>query len=79
MILADDAGRVRRLALKQKPVPRLVVEAETLLEKGIVADPASTGEAVIVVTADQRVRVLSARDLSPVGAWPLAAPLLGRP
>jgi len=76
VVLADDAGRVRLLSLRQKPVPRLVVEAEKLLEKGIVADPATTGGAVIVATADQRVRVLSARDLSPVGAWPLEAPLL---
>ena len=79
VVLADDAGRVRRLSLQQKPVPRLVVEAEKLLEKGIIADPATTGGAVIVATADQRVRVLSARDLSPVGAWPLEAPLLGSP
>ncbi len=61
VILADDAGRVRRLALKPGPVPRLVVEAETVLDKGIVADPASTGGAVIVATADQRVRALSAQ------------------
>jgi outer membrane protein assembly factor BamB len=79
VVLADDAGRVRLLSLQQKPVPRLVVEAEKLLEKGIVADPATTGGAVILATADQRVRVLSARDLSPVGAWPLEAPLLGSP
>ena len=79
MILADDAGRVRRLALKPGPAPRLVVEAETVLDKGIVADPASTGGAVIVATADQRVRALSARDLSPVGAWPLEGPLAGPP
>ena len=43
VVLADDAGRVRLLSLQQKPVPRLVVEAEKLLEKGIVADPATTG------------------------------------
>ena len=79
VILADDAGRVRRLGLKKEPVPRLVVEAETLLDKRIIADPASTGEAVIVATADQRVRALSARDLSPVGSWPLEAPLVSRP
>ena len=33
---------------------------------------------MIVATADQRLRALSARDLSPVGAWPLEAPLAGR-
>ena len=41
---------------RQKPVPRLVVESEKLLDKGIVADPAATAGAVVVVTADQRVR-----------------------
>ena len=64
VVLADDAGRVRLLSLQQKPIPRLVVEAEKLLEKGIIADPATTGgtdpaktgRAVIVATADQGVR-----------------------
>ena len=79
VVLADDAGRVRRLALKAAPVPRLVVDAETTLDKPIIADPASTGGAVIVATADQRVRALAARDLSPLGAWPLAGPLAGAP
>ncbi len=79
VVLADDAGRVRLLSLQEKPVPRLIVEAEKLLDQGIIADPASTGGAVIVATADQHVRALSARDLSPVGAWRLEAPLLGSP
>jgi outer membrane protein assembly factor BamB len=79
VVLADQAGRVRRLALKQEPVPRLAIEAQTLLDKPIVADPASTGGAVVVATADQKVRALSARDLSPLGAWPLEAPLVGNP
>jgi outer membrane protein assembly factor BamB len=79
LVLADDSGRVRRLALKTEPVPRLGVEAEALLDKAIIADPASTGGAVIVATSDQKVRALSARDLSPVGAWPLDAPLVGDP
>ncbi len=79
VVLADDAGRVRRLALQDKPVPRLTVEAEKLLDKGLIADPAATGGSVVVVTADGKVRALSARDLSPLGAWPLEAPLLGAP
>ncbi|MGC8638318.1 MAG: PQQ-binding-like beta-propeller repeat protein [Isosphaeraceae bacterium] len=79
VILADDAGRVRRLSLRKEPVPRLAVEAETLLNQRIIADPAATGQAVIVATADQSVRALSARDLSPIGSWPLEAPLLSRP
>ena len=40
----------------------------------IIADPVSTGGAVIVVTADGRVRALAVRDLSPVGSWALEAP-----
>jgi hypothetical protein len=79
VVLADDVGRVRRLALKQDPAARLVAESEVTLDKPIIADPAATSEAVIVATADQKVRVLSGRDLSPLGAWPLEAPLVGRP
>lgn len=73
--LADDAGRVRRLVRVNDPRPRLVVAAETATGKDLAADPGSTAGAVVVVTADGRARALSARDLSPVGAWPLAAPL----
>ncbi len=43
------------------------------------AGPVSTGGAVIVVTADQHVRALATRDLSPVGSWALDAPLAGAP
>ena len=50
-----------------------------MLDQRIIADPASTGNAVIVATADRHVRALAARDLSPVGSWPLDAPLAGRP
>ena len=50
-----------------------------MLDSRIVADPASTGNAVLVATADRRVRSLAARDLSPVGAWQLDAPLAGQP
>lgn len=79
VILADDTGRIRRLGLKSEGVPRLNVEFERALDRGIIADPVSTGEAVIVVTADRQVRALSARDLSPVGTWPLEAPPVGAP
>jgi outer membrane protein assembly factor BamB len=77
--LADQVGRLRRIALKTSPVPRLLSEAETTLDQRIIAEPAATADAVIVATSDQRVRALAARDLSPVGSWPLAAPLSGRP
>ena len=41
----------------------------------MIADPATTGGSVVLVTSDGRARALSARDLSPAGAWPLDAPL----
>ena len=78
VVLADDVGRVIRLELKTAPVARLVGETERLLDHRIIAGPASTGNAVIVATADRHVRALAARDLSPVGSWALDAPLAGR-
>ena len=78
-MLADDVGHIHRVALKTAPVPRLVGEAETMLEQRIIAGPVSTGGAVIVVTADRHVRALAVRDLSPVGSWALEAPLAGAP
>jgi outer membrane protein assembly factor BamB len=77
--LADDVGRVRRLGLKTSPVPRLIAEAETTLDSPIVSDPASTGGAVVLATADRRIRSLAARDLSPVGGWKLDAPIASGP
>jgi len=79
VVLADDMGRVHRVVLRTTPVARLVGEAQTILDQRIIADPASTGNAVIVATADRRVRALAARDLSPVGSWTLDAPLAGPP
>ena len=78
VVLADDVGRVYRVELKTAPVPRLVGEAQAPARQRIIAGPASTGSAVIVVTADRQVRALSTRDLSPVGSWALEAPLSGR-
>jgi len=75
--MADDNGRVHRVALKTTPVPRLVGEAQTMLKQRIIANPVSTGGSVIVVTVDGRVRALAARDLSPIGSWELEAPLAG--
>ena len=79
VVLADDVGRVHRVALKPTPVARLVGEAQAILPQKIIADPACTSEAVIVVTADSKVRALAVRDLSPIGSWPLEAPLAGPP
>jgi outer membrane protein assembly factor BamB len=79
VVLADDAGRVRIVGHQEKPVSRLTIDVEKALDKPIIADPIGTGGAVLVVTADQQVRALAARDLGAVGAWPLAGPLVGRP
>ena len=79
VVLADDVGRVIRLELKPAPVARLAGEVERLLDRRIIAAPAATSNAVIVATADGRVRSLAARDLSPVGSWVLDAPLAGQP
>jgi outer membrane protein assembly factor BamB len=79
VVLADEVGRVARIALRTTPVPRLADEADRALDQRIIADPASTGGAVIVATADGKIRALAARDLSAVGSWPLAAPLASRP
>jgi outer membrane protein assembly factor BamB len=73
--LADEAGRVRRLIRVDQPRPRLVVTAEVGLDAGLAANPASTGGAVVLATTDGRIRALAARDLSPLGAWPLEGPL----
>jgi outer membrane protein assembly factor BamB len=80
VILAEETGRVRRLVKITEPRPRLVVQPEIVdLGKEIVAGPVTTGGggagAVVVATSDGRVRALSARDLTALGAWPLAAPL----
>ncbi len=79
IVLADDVGRVIRLELKTSPIARLVGEVDRVLDRRIIAAPASTGNAVIVATADRHVRSLAARDLSPIGSWALDAPLAGAP
>jgi outer membrane protein assembly factor BamB len=77
--VADASGRLRRIALRKEPVPRLVSEAEVLLDERPTTPPVATSQAVVIVTADGRVRSLAARDLSPAGSWTLAAPLSGLP
>jgi hypothetical protein len=49
------------------------------LGASLAADPLSTGADVLLVTSDNRIRGLAARDLSAAGAWPLEAPLAGAP
>ncbi|MBX6313440.1 MAG: PQQ-binding-like beta-propeller repeat protein, partial [Isosphaeraceae bacterium] len=76
VVLADTTGRLRRVELQQEPVPRLVSPIDPAdLGSPLAAPPASTGEAVLAVTEDGKVRILAARDLSPSGAIPLEAPL----
>ena len=67
---ASSSRRIRSLAWWVRP--------RRLLDERIIAGPVSTGSAVIVATADRRVRSLAARDLSPVGSWELDAPLADR-
>ena len=69
-MLADESGRVRRMIRPADPRPRLALAGEVNLGKEIVADPVSTGGAVVLATADDRIRSLAARDLSPSSAWP---------
>jgi hypothetical protein len=74
VLLADEVGGVRRLALTAGPRPKLVVKAEVDLGAKIEGNPVATETAIVLVTGDGRVRALAARDLSPQGAWPLEAP-----
>ncbi len=61
VVLADREGRVRRLTRSDKPRPRLVVTGESALGQPLDAAPASTGGAVVVATADGKVRALAAQ------------------
>ena len=79
VFLADDAGKARRIGLKTSSGRRLSIEAETTLDQPIIADPAAAASALILATVDGRVRSLSARDLAPIGAWDLDAPIAGAP
>jgi hypothetical protein len=74
VVLADEDGRVRRLTRAEIPRPRLVVAGEATLGAPLDAEPASTGGAVVFVTADGKVRTLAARDLGPATTVDLPAP-----
>ena len=79
VLLAEDSGRLLRVRLRAEPTPRMDIENQTDLATRLAAPPACTGGAVIVVTADHRVRSLAARDLSPVGSWQLEGPPVDGP
>ncbi|MDB5351107.1 MAG: hypothetical protein JWN86_2354 [Planctomycetota bacterium] len=75
VILADESGRIRRLAKVTEPRLKLAVVGEVIdLKSPILADPATTEQAVIVVTSDGKVLARAGRDLSALGAWTLDAP-----
>lgn len=75
VVLANQAGQVRRLARVTEPRLRLDVVGDVVdLKSTLESDPATTTDAVIVVTDDNRVRSLAGRDLSSLGAWNLEVP-----
>jgi hypothetical protein len=79
LVLADGSGRVLQLRKTEGPRARLEVAAENSLGSALAADPLGMDSAVVLVTAGNEVRALAARDLTPIGAWPLEAPLAGPP
>lgn len=76
VVVVEASGTVRRLVVKKESgLDNLVVAAQTTVDKPIVSELASTGESIFLVTSDQRIRALAARDLSPLGSWPMESPL----
>lgn len=70
--LADDLGRLRRIVHRSEPRSRLVAEGDPVeLGSPPAAPPLALASAVLLVTEDGNIRSLSARDLTPLGAWPL--------
>ncbi len=75
VVLVDRSGRMRRLVVRGDPRPALVADGSYQdLGSPPLAPPVANGAVLVVATADGRVRALSSRDLSPLGAWPLEAP-----
>jgi len=70
-LVSNSDGVLRRLVVETNPRPRLVVANERKLDSPLLGNPASTGAAVLVVTADRKIRSFSARDLAPIGSWPI--------
>jgi len=69
LVVADEEGRVRRLVPRGL---RMLAEAEVTLDRKLVANPVTSTQTVVVATADRKVRALAARDLSPIGTWPVS-------
>ncbi|HEV3164513.1 MAG TPA: PQQ-binding-like beta-propeller repeat protein, partial [Isosphaeraceae bacterium] len=74
VVLADEVGTVRRLAVTEGPNPKLEVKAEVDVKASLLTDPVATEAAILLITSDGKVRALASRDLSPVGSWELEAP-----
>ncbi len=80
LFLVDGGTIVRRVERTTVDGrPRLVTTAEATLDSRAIADPALVAGALVLATADGKVRTLSARDLSPVATIPLDAPLAAGP
>ena len=79
LALADSAGRIRRFERPTSTHSKLIPSVDINLNQSIVGPIASTGQALVVTTSDQKIRSLSARDLSPIGAWNLDAPAVEGP
>jgi outer membrane protein assembly factor BamB len=76
LVLADRAGRVRKVARQGQPRDRLVAVGDPVdLGAPPASAPIALGQAVIIVTGDGKIRSLSTRDLSPLGAANLPDPL----
>lgn len=72
--LADLSGRVRRLTRTSAEAGGRLI-ADNLVDLGslLAADPAATGEALVLTTIDGKVRILAGRDLSASRAGTLDA------
>ena len=78
IIMTDALGTLRRLVVEKDLRPRLVMTAERQLDSPPIRQPAASGSALLIVTADQTIRSFSTRDLSPLGSLPLTAvPTIG--
>jgi outer membrane protein assembly factor BamB len=71
VVLADTSGRVRRLVKQTDPRVHLALAGEVDIGSGLAADPAASGQAVVLASEDGRIRSLAGNNLGALGAWPL--------